>query len=237
VRLREVRRGPGKGVRLLLNRQADLQREFGLWEHELAGLYRRHIASQSVVYDIGAADGMTALMFAALAPSGHVYAFEPDHQAARAFERNLDANPELVDRVTLVRSRVGADATRLDEFAERQRAPDFVKIDVDGGELNVLETMSHLLAERQLAIVVETHSVELEEECARFLRRHGQCVRVVKNAWWRKLYPELRPIEHNRWLFSRTISARGGTLHPPARKGNGILFYVMEPRSATGTLF
>jgi hypothetical protein len=25
---------------------------------------------------------------------------------------------------------------------------------------------------------------------------------LIKNAWWRTLYPELRPIKHNRWLFS-----------------------------------
>jgi hypothetical protein len=54
--------------------------------------------------------------------------------------------------------------------------------------------------------VVETHSAELEVACARFLREHGHGVRLIRNTWWRMLYPEYRPIEHNRWLFSRARS-------------------------------
>jgi hypothetical protein len=98
---------------------------------------------------------------------------------------------------------VGPDATRLDAFAERERAPDFIKVDVDGAELQVLGTMSRLLRERRPAIVVETHTGELELACSRFLRERGHEVRLIRNAWWRALYPEFRPIEHNRWLFSR----------------------------------
>ena len=58
--------------------------------------------------------------------------------------------------------------------------------------------------------MVETHSAELEVACARFLSEHNQDVRVIKNAWWRTLYPELRPIEHNRWLFGLPSSNRAG---------------------------
>lgn len=220
LRLREVRYGHAKGVRLLLNRRTDLQREFGLYEHELRGLYRGHIGPQSVVYDVGAADGMTALMFASLAAAGHVFAFEPEVEASRVFERNVAANPELAARITPVPTVVGPDATRLDDFAERERAPDFIKVDVDGAELQVLRTMSRLLRERRPAIVIETHSGELEVACARFLRQHGHDVRVIRNAWWRVLYPEFRPIEHNRWLFSWARADHGpqGTASAPVRR-------------------
>jgi len=209
-RLREVRYGPARGVRLLLNRRTDLQREFGLYEHELSRFYRATVRPQSVVYDVGAADGGTTLMFASLASRGHVFAFEPESAAAQAFERNIAANPQLAPRITLVPTLVGRDATTLDEFADRERAPDFIKVDVDGAELDVLQTMSCLLSEQQPAIVVETHSAELEVACARFLSEHNQDVRVIKNAWWRTLYPELRPIEHNRWLFGLPSSNRAG---------------------------
>ena len=99
-RLREVRYGPARGVRLLLNRRTDLQREFGLYEHELSRFYRATVRPQSVVYDVGAADGGTTLMFASLASRGHVFAFEPESAAAQAFERNIAANPQLAPRIS-----------------------------------------------------------------------------------------------------------------------------------------
>jgi precorrin-6B methylase 2 len=209
-RLREVRYGPARGVRLLLNRRTDLQREFGLYEHELSGLYRAYVGPHSVVYDVGAADGSTTLMFASLAPAGHVFAFEPDPAAVQAFESNIAANPQLAPRITLVPTLVGRDETSLDEFADRERAPHFIKVDVDGAELDVLESMSRLLSKRAPAIVVETHSAELEVTCTRFLREHGQDVHLIRNAWWRTLYPERRPIEHNRWLVGLPISNHAG---------------------------
>lgn len=201
-RLRTVRHGPAQGVRLLLNRRTDLQREFGLWEHELNSIYRAHIQAHSVVYDVGAADGMTALMFASLASRGQVFAFEPEAERSAALERNLAANPQLAGRITPIRALVGSGATRLDEFAQRERAPDFVKIDVDGAELDVLHTMSRLVRDGRTVIVVETHSAELEVACSQFLRQHNHDVRLIKNAWWRVVFPEFRPIEQNRWLFS-----------------------------------
>jgi precorrin-6B methylase 2 len=208
LRLREVRHGPGKGVSLLLNRRNDLQREFGLYEHELNAVYRAHIGPQSVVYDVGAADGMTALVFASLASAGHVFAFEPEPRAAQVFQDNLAANPLLAPRITLVPTSVGLNATGLDEFAKRERPPDFIKVDVDGAELDVLQTISRIPRERPLAIVVETHSPELEVECARLLREHDHEVHLIRNARWRTLYPELRPVGHNRWLLARTSSYR-----------------------------
>jgi hypothetical protein len=35
-----------------------------------------------------------------------------------------------------------------------------------------------------------------------FLERLGYTCRVIKNAWWRLLIPEQRPIEHNRWFIA-----------------------------------
>jgi precorrin-6B methylase 2 len=204
-RLRTVRFGPGRGVRAHLNRRHDLQREFGLYESELSRAQRRLIAPDAIIYDVGASDGLTTLIYAQLAPRGHVYAFEPEASGLDAIERNLAANPALASRVTVVPAAVGrgGSAMSIDTFVSRERPPRFVKIDVDGSELEVLEGMSETLRTHAPALIVEVHSLELERRCIALLRDAEYTPVVKANAWWRNLYPEMRPIEHNRWLIAQ----------------------------------
>jgi precorrin-6B methylase 2 len=184
-RPRSVKIGPSRGVVVLLNRRHDLQREFGLYERELQAFYRRLVRPGSVVYDIGAADGLEALTYAAL--GARVIAFEPNPAAVAKLKRNLALNPGAA--VTVV---AGPYAPGL------APSPDFAKIDVDGAEVDVLNA----LPDRTRAIVVETHSEELEASCRELLLARGYDVQTVSNAWWRRLYPEWRPTEFNRWLVA-----------------------------------
>jgi precorrin-6B methylase 2 len=204
-RLRTVRFGPGRGVRLHLNRRQDLQREFGVYESELSRAYRRLIARDALIYDIGANDGFTTLIFAQLAPDGHVYAFEPKPHGLVELERNLNANPALASRVTVAPVAVGgaSSSTSVDAFVAQNRPPAFVKIDVDGSELDVLEGMSETLQAHAPALIVEVHSRELERRCVTLLRDAGYSPQAKDHAWWRTLYPEMRPIDHNRWLIAQ----------------------------------
>ena len=183
---RRIRFGPARGVVILMNRRYDLQREFGVYESELLGIYRVHVTPGSLVYDLGAADGLTALTFAALGAS--VVAFEPNAAIRERFTRNLELNPDLAARITLV----------AEAFTDTGDVPDFVKIDVDGAELDILEGLATL----PNAVVIETHSLELENGCSRLLTARGLNVTLVPNARWRALYPEWRPLEHNRWLLA-----------------------------------
>src|SRR5262245_17841498 len=97
-----VRRGPGSGTVALLNPQHDLQRQWGLYEYELNRIYRGCIGFDGVVYDIGAGDGVTTLLYANLAWGGCVVAFEPDAAAVDLLRRNLSLNPRLAEVVHVV---------------------------------------------------------------------------------------------------------------------------------------
>jgi hypothetical protein len=185
TRARTVKAGPGRGVVALFNRRHDLQRELGLYERELHTFYRGHIRPGTVVYDIGAADGLDSLTYAAL--GAQVIAFEPDADALAKLERNLSLNPSASVRVVPGPYRPGY-------------APpaDVVKIDVDGAEVEVLGA----LPDDASAIVIETHSEALEETCRTTLLARGYEVRIVGSAWWRRFYPEWRPTSFNRWLVA-----------------------------------
>jgi precorrin-6B methylase 2 len=192
---RRVRRGPGKGTVALLNPQRDLQRQWGLYESELNPIYRHYIGPTDVVYDIGAGDGLTTLVYAKLARRGTVLAFEPDPAAVSLLRANVTLNPDLDSAITIVPLAFGG------PLHPQWPEPTFVKVDVDGAEVGVLGALEPLLGRRP-TLVIETHSAGHEAECVTRLTSLGYATRVIPNASWRLLWPEWRPIVHNRWLLA-----------------------------------
>ena len=204
---RRVCFGAGRGLTLLLNRRHELQKELGLWEVEAQPHYKRWIAPGSTVFDVGASDGDSALLLARLAAPGTVVAFEPDPTMRARLPHNAALNPELPPLVILpwvVGARDGDGCVSLDAVVARRDAPPptFVKIDVDGAELDVLAGARRLLATYRPVMFVEVHGLDRERDCEAWLTSCNYVVQVVKNAWWRTLYPEHRPIGHNRWLLA-----------------------------------
>lgn len=208
---RRIRFGPSAGTCLWLDRQMHLQREFGLYEVETHRYYRSVVPGARVVYDVGAWDGDTTIMFAHLSRQGTVYAFEPTDEGCSRLRANLALNPALRDRVRLMRLAVGTGnggQQSLDALVESGQilAPDFVKIDVDGVEVDVLQGMQGLLQTTSPALLLETHGLDRERACLALLKEAGYRTEIVPNAWWRTLYPELRPVGHNRWLFAEPVN-------------------------------
>jgi predicted RNA methylase len=189
TRPRSVKFGVGRGTVLLTNRRRGLQEELGLYETELSRVYRRHVGEYSVVYDIGAGNAREALIFARLGAAA-VLAFDPDPGYARIARINLELNPQLAEHIRYF-------ATAFVDVDPQWPVPTFAKIDVDGAEIEVLKR----LPETTSAIVVETHGAGLEDECTELLQRRGYAVRLIRNAVWRKVYPEYGRLEVNRWLL------------------------------------
>jgi FkbM family methyltransferase len=78
----------------------------------LFGKFQSHITNNSflkikedfTIIDIGANVGLMTLQFAKLVPEGNVYSFEPTFYALERLKKNLDLNPELAKRVTVINS-------------------------------------------------------------------------------------------------------------------------------------
>jgi len=88
----------------------------------------------------------------------------------------------------------------LDSLAPSIRSPCFVKLDVDGGEEQVLNGAHTFNGLPGIRWLIETHSEQLEVACDKILQAAGFQTRIILNARWRIFVPELRPIAHNRWL-------------------------------------
>jgi FkbM family methyltransferase len=147
------------------------------------------------VYDLGAHVGFYTLLFSRLVgPTGVVHAFEPVPRNISYLKRHLRLNRAMSVRVqefavTRQTGTVSFDsssgvstgrvvpgtasetsrvaAVSLDDFiyACGHEAPDLIKMDVEGGETDVLAGMSRLLAERLPVLLVSVHGSSRWREC------------------------------------------------------------------------
>jgi FkbM family methyltransferase len=147
------------------------------------------------VYDLGAHVGFYTLLFSRLVgPAGVVHAFEPVPRNISYLMRHLRLNRATNVRVqelavTRQTGTVAFDsssgvstgrvvpsaaskmsrvpAVSLDDFiyARGHESPDLIKMDVEGGESDVLAGMSRLLAERPPVLLVSVHGGSRWREC------------------------------------------------------------------------
>lgn len=158
----------------------------GVYEPPLIRLLQSQNTSGWICFDVGANVGALTLALAKLTGTdGKVYAFEPGPPNLRRLRDNLDLNPELSRRVEMIAAGVGrtpgelywaeekdnpgnallgktgthqSKIITLDDFV-RERAIsklDFVKIDVEGMELEVMNGAAETLRRFRPVLYFET---------------------------------------------------------------------------------
>lgn len=204
--------GPGRGLRLERDETTTVALPLGLYEQELIPSVRRLCRPGTICYDVGSLNGYYALVFSRLG-GATVVAFDSDPAACARIARNVAANPTDGARVRIERSYLAyetnptVNAMALDDFvAESGLVPALVKIDVEGAEEWVLNGARGVLSEHAPALIVETHSAELEERCAAILGEAGYAPVIVAP---RSRGFGRRPAEHNRWLVAASPGGRG----------------------------
>jgi hypothetical protein len=195
--------GPARGVRMTLDFSGQTPMYLGIYECELHRFLRSVLSGVGVVFDVGAHVGYSCLLLASLS-SARVVAFEPDPATVARLQTNVEDNPRLRPRITVVPEAVGrqvdASTTTLDEAAARFGQPDVVKIDIEGGELDALHGGLRTLTEHRPHLIIETHSAELEHDCGQFLVSCGYRPLIKHN---RKIWREYRGrLPVNRWLLA-----------------------------------
>jgi hypothetical protein len=193
------------GLLLYLDLHHQSQVLVGLYEREIHGWLRRLATAIDFAVDVGAADGLYTLYFHQRTGARSIFSLEPDPVAFAALERNLSLNGirgshRLSVQMASVSATPGPACVSLDLLLQDEIGRGLIKVDVDGGELEVLHGASRLLLNPGVGWLIETHSLELELECLALLHDAGLETSVIPNAWWRAFLPEQRPIEHNRWL-------------------------------------
>ena len=160
----------------------------GRWEPWVTSFLLDNLKEDSVLVDVGASVGWFSLLAAALSPKGKVFAYEPDHDRYSMLLKskilNNFENLVVIDHALMNKSgRVGLGgranalvslegdtiiAESLDDSLKslNQCKVDFIKIDVEGAELRVLQGAGNtILRNPQIKLIVEFHP--------RWLKRFG----------------------------------------------------------------
>lgn len=177
----------------------------GLFEREVHPWLVRLTRGIHTAIDIGADSGEYTLFFLRRTDAEKVLAFEPNPEALPLLRENLQFNAlgesnRLEVSTAMVGESNGANKVSLDSLVGSMRLPCFIKMDVDGAEAEILKGAGRLNGSGGVRWLIETHSKSLESECLEQLNAAGFETRIIGNAWWRVIIPELRPIEHNRWV-------------------------------------
>lgn len=134
---------------------------------------------EAAYWDIGSALGYFVAIAGTLVPPERVHAFEPGSNYGylafnnrRLFEGRVRANKAFAGHA----SSEDGSAIALDDYARRCGDPDIIKIDVDGGESEVLGGAMETLRRARPVIFLEIHFLggppypELREQLVRLLR-------------------------------------------------------------------
>jgi Methyltransferase FkbM domain len=198
VQARTIPFGLAKGARANIDFRYDSAFYFGWHEPRLPAHYRTILTRGMNCFDVGMYRGWDALTFAHVT-AGRVVSFDVNQRCVDMAAMFLA--PSGLD-IRLVRAFVSDGSskgdTSIDQAAKVYFAPDFIKIDVEGAEADVLRGATHVLSTAHPGLVVETHGLAVEGECTSILRGHGYNPVIVDRS--RFGLSEARGKNHNRWL-------------------------------------
>ena len=190
-----ILQGPCRGMRWIVG-SGTHGYWLGSFEESKRRVFERVVARDSVVYDVGAHAGYYSLLASRLVgPAGRVYAFEPLPANVGYLNQHLRLN--RIENVTVIQAavldrdgrasfaegpnslmgRVSPEgslqvaAVGLDALVESRSAlpPNYVKIDVEGAELLVLQGGRRLLVREHPTIFLATHGPEVRTACQELL--------------------------------------------------------------------
>jgi FkbM family methyltransferase len=176
----------------------------GSYEFKTQRAFARLVGSGDVVYDLGANVGFYTLLGARLAgDAGMVYSFEPLPRNLEYLRKHVEMNGfrncRVIDAAvadfdgemtleapTTAHLSVGGDLSvrvmRVDSLVARGeiRAPDVMKIDIEGSEVKALAGAVAIIETYRPRILLATHNRELHEECVAFLERRGYRIELLE---------------------------------------------------------
>jgi FkbM family methyltransferase len=199
-----IKSGPLKGKKWIASSGYSFIR--GNYESYTTEIFLIHFSPGSTFFDIGAHVGYFSSIAAVINNGkGNIIAFEPRPMNIRLFRQHMKINN--FQNVTLIEAAAGkSDGTvRFDEnhgsatgfvslngnIRVRQvsidrmvkdgeiPAPDFIKIDVEGGEIEVLKGLHNVIFSARPKVLVSTHNPECRKFAENFLMRNNYRLEVL----------------------------------------------------------
>lgn len=207
-----------RGIKLIVD---PLMPNFHFWRDiEIEGhfVYDNFIKDGFTIFDVGGNVGLHSSYFARHFNNTKVFTFEPLPENA-AYLRKLIAlnkigNIQLIEKavgtttgtvyfdrdknnhqghISSTPSNLSVQVTTLDDFISTNRVfPNFIKIDVEGFEADVLDGYKTQIAESYPFIIIEIHSVEQSKRVGDFFRSLPYSItRLIEKEEWSTKKPLL----------------------------------------------
>ena len=199
---RRVWTGLFRDLRLSIDPASETTLLFGLYEVETIPFLRRAGRTMKTMIDVGAGYGEMTAWALRQSNTARVLAFDPKPERWPVFRENMALNGFSDDARLVPVADFFPGKVANEEMLLSLPEPVVMKLDVDGAEMDVLEAIAGALRQRRFALLVETHSEDLDASCRKLLQDLGYKVAMIPQAWWRKWIPEQRPIGFNRWLWA-----------------------------------
>lgn len=203
-----VLRGPLRGAWWDLRSGGKIARVLlGTYESEQVSLFTRHVGRGGTFLDVGAHVGFYTLLGARLVgPEGRVWAFEPEPRNARWLREHVRVNG--VAHVAIEEAAVAAEdgtarfgggrgtgtgrltgagslevrTVALDRFCDHHEIrPTALKVDVEGGEVAVLEGARVTLTTARPVVFLSTHGPNLAARSTALLEELGYTLRPIRD--------------------------------------------------------
>jgi len=171
----------------------------GTYEQEKQKRIASELKPGSVFYDVGANVGLYSLLAARLDPAGKTYAFEPLPKNTLYLRRHLDLNCIHNVRVLelAISDQVGTDSfyeagdrsmghlgqdgnllvrtATIDSLLHEEEIPppDYIKMDIEGAELQALRGGMDCIQRHRPVIFLATHGREVHKGCCQLLESWG----------------------------------------------------------------
>ena len=201
--------GVSKGMKLNYDINNRFQHLLGFYEREIYKYLQKGFYKAETLIDVGANDGYYVL--AMLKTGKSVIACEPGNANEELIKNAALNGFELNKQYTLVKQLIGNGATEewisINKLLKDKDKPVFILVDIDGAEFDLLQSCGDDLDYKNIIWLFETHSTDLEKQCMNFLREKGYTITLIKNAWWRSVIKESRPLPHNRWFYAEYSNA------------------------------
>ncbi len=200
----KIRSGPLKGKKWSIASGNKFIR--GNYEQYKTDAFLEHFISGSIFFDIGAHIGYYSSIAAVInGSSGHIFAFEPRPMNIKFFRKHVGVNK--FQNITLFEAAAGV-TDGLVRFDDKHGSatgfvtgegnlevkqlsigrmikdgtlpvPGFIKIDVEGGEREVLSDLSDIISSARPGMLVATHGKECREYAENFLNKNNYSFRVL----------------------------------------------------------
>ena len=190
-----IRAGNMKGVKWIL-KSANPGQALGRYEPEHESQFVKLLASSTTFWDVGAHVGWYTLLAAKNLPTtAKITAFEPNPKNIGYLKRHLKlndvSNASVVEKALCNEKGVAffsnraqqsqlvsvgeyqVQTDRADSIVQNQPPPDFIKLDVEGAEVDFLNGAQQLIFNHRPRILLSAHGYKKRDECIRWLQQYG----------------------------------------------------------------